>query len=139
MRLLVQDEDQVLVFVVELEGGLDGCPELRSWVSAVSHRLRHPILKQIKNPMVDGEEDVFFGLNVVVEGTDGKVGAFRNLADARLMIPLSGEEMKGDIADLLVPSLDESAILDDCFDLADSGWAGVTPMTERSFRITSSQ
>jgi hypothetical protein len=88
--------------------------------------------------MVDEEEDVFFGLNVVVEGTDGKVGAFRNLADARLMIPLSGEEMKGDIADLLVPSLDESAILDDCFDLPDSGWHGITPMTERSFRIAQS-
>jgi hypothetical protein len=54
------------------------------------------------------------------------------------MIPLSGEEMKGDIADLLVPSLDESAILDDCFDLPDSGWHGITPMTERSFRIAQS-
>src|SRR3990172_8994392 len=138
MRLLVQDEDQVLVFVVEFEGGVDGCPELRGWVSAVSHRLRHPLLKQIKNPMVDEEEDVFFGLNVVIEGTDGKVGAFRNLAYARLVITLSGEEMKGDIADLLVPSLDESAILDDCFDLPDSGWHGMTPMTERSFRIASS-
>src|SRR3989304_8069676 len=100
MRLLVQDEDQVLVFVVELEGGLDGCPELRSWVSAVSHRLRHLPLKQIKNPMVDEEEDVFFGLNVVVEGPDRKVGAFRNLADARLGIPLAGKEMKRGIAEL---------------------------------------
>jgi hypothetical protein len=54
------------------------------------------------------------------------------------MIPLSGEEMKGDIADLLVPSLDESAILDDCFDLADSGSHGRTPSTERSFRIAQS-
>src|SRR3990170_3796157 len=126
MRLLVQDEDQVLVFVVEFEGGLDGCPELRGWVSAVSHRLRHPLLKQIKNPMVDEEEDVFFGLNVVVERTDREVGAFRNLADARLVIPLAGKEMKRGIADLFVPSLDESAILDHGFDLPHNGRHGIT-------------
>src|SRR5574341_161597 len=88
--------------------------------------------------MVDEEEDVLFGLNVVVEGTNRKIGSFRNLADACLMIPLAGEEMKGGIADLLVSSLDESAILDDCFDLPDSGWHGMTPSNERSFRMGSS-
>jgi hypothetical protein len=88
--------------------------------------------------MIDEKQDVFLGLDVIVESTDRKVDGLRDLPDARLVIPLAGKEMKGGIADLLVPSLDESAILDDCFDLPDSGWHGMTPMTERSFRMGSS-
>jgi hypothetical protein len=71
--------------------------------------------------MIDEEEDVILALNVVVEGTNRKIGSFRDLANAGLMISIAGKEMKGGIADLLVSSLDEGAILDDCFDLPDSG------------------